>query len=864
MLKTQMKKIFCLPFFKNYLNLLIPFLIATLFFVSPVVDKSFLGNKFLGNLFIGLLWINFFIFTGRKNIKSLFCLSFLIFLLFIKTENINFKNYEYITNFYSSIFIFSCFLMLNLFFQWFNTIKESKGIVFLKFSLNITFTLIYGLIILILAIPLIYYLNFQIPFKKEELFAIFQTNIDESLEFTSMWLDTNIFVIFPVLLIIIFYSFKSLSKIKVNLKNKKFNFYYFLILFIILNFFLVEKFYQKSHYYNFIKNSFNEYSIEIDLYKKELKKREVDTSFFNNTFMDNNDSQPTYVVLIGESTNKRNMSLYGYPRKTTPNLDKLKNDDEIVVLDRFYSNHTHTVPVLKYALNQANQYNKLSVEKSPHIIEIANKINYETYWLTNQNLLGAWDNQISMIAKSSDVLEGYNNSIGKTTNTQNYDEVLVNPFKKIINKKPNNPRLIFIHFMGTHSSYESRFTSNFKYFKDSEPDEFQGILGRNKIKDIIKHLNNYDNAILYHDSILNQIIQSARESSNVDGIFYFSDHADDVIGNLGHISSKYSYYMSEVPAFFWFSEDFKLKNMDKYEALLANKSHLISNDLVYDSLISMLNINTNLYEPKFSIFNRDMQLLHDEAKVLHGKKYVTESNFLYWQKQNSIELKKNKLSSKFFPHRVNSVGKLKEIWMDGYRAFEVDIRFGDNQTNKFQVGHNPGDMGLELEEYLKQVNSAEIEKIWFDMKNLTIENYQKVHSELERLNSVFHFKEKVIFETSMTNRKALKLFKDNGWHTSYYLPTKIATIDKNDIDELKKHATEINKILSSGSFSAISYDHRLYDFVKRYIKKDIPMHIWFGPQLWLSNFSEKIKEAGLYQDNRVLTFLCSYKSQFNL
>lgn len=43
-------------------------------------------------------------------------------------------------------------------------------------------------------------------------------------------------------------------------------------------------------------------------------------------------NQPaTLVLVIGESTNRQRMSLYGYPRNTTPELDKLK--DQLSVFD---------------------------------------------------------------------------------------------------------------------------------------------------------------------------------------------------------------------------------------------------------------------------------------------------------------------------------------------------------------------------------------------------------------------------------------------------------------------------------------------------------------------------------------------------
>lgn len=47
---------------------------------------------------------------------------------------------------------------------------------------------------------------------------------------------------------------------------------------------------------------------------------------------DNEAGKPTTLVLvIGESTNRQRMSLYGYERETTPNLDKLR--DQLAIFD---------------------------------------------------------------------------------------------------------------------------------------------------------------------------------------------------------------------------------------------------------------------------------------------------------------------------------------------------------------------------------------------------------------------------------------------------------------------------------------------------------------------------------------------------
>lgn len=64
-----------------------------------------------------------------------------------------------------------------------------------------------------------------------------------------------------------------------------------------------------------------------------------------------------YVVVIGESETRDHMQVYGYPKETTPWLMSFAKEKGTIVFSHAYSNHTHTVPVLTYALSEKNQYN---------------------------------------------------------------------------------------------------------------------------------------------------------------------------------------------------------------------------------------------------------------------------------------------------------------------------------------------------------------------------------------------------------------------------------------------------------------------------------------------------------------------------
>mgnify|MGYP000759899182 FL=1 len=61
------------------------------------------------------------------------------------------------------------------------------------------------------------------------------------------------------------------------------------------------------------------------------------------------------------------------------------------------------------------------------------------------------------------------------------------------------------------------------------------------------------------------------------------------------------------------------------------------------------------------------------------------------------------------------------------------------------------------------------DKIWLDIKNLTLENRITALSSLNKLMEYFQIKkERLIIEGQ--NWKALEVFTQNGYYTSYYIP----------------------------------------------------------------------------------------------
>lgn len=305
-----------------------------------------------------------------------------------------------------------------------------------------------------------------------------------------------------------------------------------------------------------------------------------------------------YILVLGESQSKRHMGAYGYKRNTTPWLSSLKDSNNLVLFEQVFSNHTHTVPTLTYALTAKSQYDNSVLENSPSILDVAKCAGFSTYWVSNQLKYGAWDTPITVISSSADEQFFINQNLGYSTNSTFFDENLVDELYKI----KNIPRktLVVVHLMGSHSAYADRYPKSFSLWGNS------------------KKIDTYDNSISYTDFVLKNIYDWAAKQPNFMAMIYLSDHADAVDKNLSHDSSQFDWSMTEIPMFIKFSNSYVKEHARLLHALKQNRSKPFTNDMLYDSMLSILGIKSLFYNQANDItrpqYHGDLKKLY----TLHG------------------------------------------------------------------------------------------------------------------------------------------------------------------------------------------------------------------------------------------------------
>lgn len=351
----------------------------------------------------------------------------------------------------------------------------------------------------------------------------------------------------------------------------------------------------------------DQYESEIRAYRKEARKRKdglVDLQASSNQ----TSSREVHVVVIGESTNRNHMRLYGYTRDTTPELSAKK--DSIFIFSDVISAFSHTLEAVKSALTFAGADKDKKLYQVYSILDVARKAGFRTYWISNQPPIGIWDNEISVLARTADE-SIFVNRTGESVaacDTHSPDERVLAPFDIALHSRAHDKILIIVHLMGAHAQYHLRYPERFNVFTDplSIPkgerphlDEYQR-----------KTINVYDNAVLYTDWVVSQILASVRmasqSSGSISSMVFFSDHGEEVFESrayLGHGWDNLGRHHFEIPFIVWLSEEFERARPSTVNAIRENvTSSFMTSSLIY-ALIDLMSIQTPLQRPELSLFN---------------------------------------------------------------------------------------------------------------------------------------------------------------------------------------------------------------------------------------------------------------------
>ena len=303
------------------------------------------------------------------------------------------------------------------------------------------------------------------------------------------------------------------------------------------------------------------------------------------------------VMVVGETARADRFSLNGYKKLTNPLLAK----ENIVSFSNVSSCGTSTgvsVPCMFSVLGR-EKYDKEKALHTENALEVLFEHQVQILWRDN--------NSDSKGVATRLKYENFKTpTLNPTCDAECRDVGMLSGLDQYIAARKDEDILIVLHQMGNHGpEYYRRYPAEFAQFK---PMCMTGEL-RNCSQEEID--NSYDNAILYTDYFLSQVIKFLKkyDGSHETAMLYVSDHGESLGENGFYLhAAPYAIAPKEqthVPAIVWFGKHFDF-SVDQAKPF---KDYLLSHDDVFCTLLVAFEMKSKTCESKQGILmqNNDIK-----------------------------------------------------------------------------------------------------------------------------------------------------------------------------------------------------------------------------------------------------------------
>ncbi len=422
-----------------------------------------------------------------------------------------------------------------------------------------------GIFIWLFALPGFgYYLIYGQELTQSLMYIVFESNPLESSEYLQNYMSAQVAISFIVFTLVPIAIWSKIQAIEIPKKSA------YLASFLIFSLIFLTPFlklvrHDANKAYSSIHRHFSaappwQLVMGYNDYTRELKSIESNLLGLNkipplSNLTETPKTLPTTVVLvIGESTTRMHMSLYGYPRDTNPKLTSIQQN--LVAFNNVFSSRPSTIESLEQVLTFADQQHPDDYKVTPSLVAMMKQAGYKTYWITNQQTMTKRNTMLTTFAKQADEQVFLNNA--RSQNAYSFDEKVLAPFTEKLADTAEK-KCIIVHLLGTHMKYQYRYPEQYNHFNTQ--DGIQSTLSADKTQLI----NEYDNAVRYNDHLVYELIHRLQGSKQKQQslLVYFSDHGEDVYDTKpftfqGRNEGKPTYPMYAIPFIVWHSPNWQL------------------------------------------------------------------------------------------------------------------------------------------------------------------------------------------------------------------------------------------------------------------------------------------------------------------
>ena len=353
------------------------------------------------------------------------------------------------------------------------------------------------------------------------------------------------------------------------------------------------------------------YRLAFSIFSNELASQQVDRLIEAKDKMSVDScsfKSPNIVLIIGESYGKLHSQQYGYFMPTTPRQIKREKSGLLVPFSDVVAPWNLTSFVFKDVFSLHVVGEKGEWCDYPLFPSLFRKAGYHVTFITNQFLPKAkqavYDFSGGFFLNHPELSEAMFDS--RNQQLYRFDRGLLDDYDKNQQQHNTDHNLIIFHLLGQHVKYNQRFPSDRRHFKAEDYEKKRADLDgkqRNVLAD-------YDNAVLYNDSIVDAIISRFEDKEAI--IIYMPDHGEECYeGNRGFICRNHSaaidydlaHYEFEIPFWIFCSYKYAAKHPDIYKEIIGAKNRRFMTDALPHMLLYLAGIHTKDYHAEYNIFS---------------------------------------------------------------------------------------------------------------------------------------------------------------------------------------------------------------------------------------------------------------------
>lgn len=353
------------------------------------------------------------------------------------------------------------------------------------------------------------------------------------------------------------------------------------------------------------------YRLAFSIFSNELASQQVDRLIEAKDKMSVDSCSfklPNIVLIIGESYGKLHSQQYGYFMPTTPRQIKREKSGLLVPFSDVVAPWNLTSFVFKNVFSLHVVGEKGEWCDYPLFPSLFRKAGYHVTFITNQFLPKAkqavYDFSGGFFLNHPELSEAMFDS--RNQQLYRFDRGLLDDYDKNQQQHNTDHNLIIFHLLGQHVKYNQRFPSDRRHFKAEDYVKKRADLDgkqRNVLAD-------YDNAVLYNDSIVDAIISRFEDKEAI--IIYMPDHGEECYeGNRGFICRNHSaaidydlaHYEFEIPFWIFCSYKYAAKHPDIYKEIIRAKNRRFMTDALPHMLLYLAGIHTKDYHAEYNILS---------------------------------------------------------------------------------------------------------------------------------------------------------------------------------------------------------------------------------------------------------------------